>query len=63
MYERLRQKTTLENVMTRHWNTTTSENVMTRHKRRPTRSSGDGAFMAFMFFGIWLVMIIISYSL
>ena len=43
--------------------TTTLENVMTRQKRRPTRSSGDGAFIAFMFFGIWLVMIVVSYIL
>ena len=36
---------------------------MRRVYQKPMRASGDGAFMAFMFFAVWIGVIIISYSI
>jgi hypothetical protein len=36
---------------------------MRRTYERPMRASGDGAFMAFMFFAIWTAVVVISYSI
>jgi len=36
---------------------------MRRVYHKPNRMSGDGAFVAFMFFAIWMSLVVLSYSI